>query len=305
MANNGFAALAHVISRYGMLTFPPEVEMYHMDAHGTATRITQNIAAAAPTHQVVIRQRPGLVEIWTTRPITRMFRIVVVNYRVRPYDRSVIGYIRFELGMGTFRVSDYVMSLSTGVLPTIFQEDTVYIIGIRYEAQFNIEISLTDSENIVYLEQVVVTPTRMYAVNHRLNMRGSSTAYHRGLNARHPAFLPQTPLRAIVPLSAATPALVANQEDDGGNIIAIQNQAANLEMDPNDEHEEIGNVSVASSVPHRCTICCERTADHRFNPCSHAVCMACAQRIIQEDSTFNRCPFCRTFINSVTYDPAI
>lgn len=306
MATNGFESLGSTISRYGAITFPDTVEMFHIDANGTATRVAQNIVTMSRTHPVVIRHRPHMVEIWTSQPIERAFRIVVINYRVRPYDRSVIGYIRFERMLGVIRVSDYAMSLAAGELPAIFREDTVYILGVRLEQQTRAEVAITDAENITYLEELIFDQTRLYAANHRINMRQSGSHYHQALRQNHPAFLPQNPLRAIVPLSAATPALLTSRDEDNDNTVAIRRQAAYIEeMGRNEESDEIGNVSMASSVPHRCMICFTRTADHRMNPCNHVMCMACSHRIMEEDSAFNRCPFCRMVITNVVYDATV
>lgn len=80
------------------------------------------------------------------------------------------------------------MLLAAGELPTIFREDTVYILGLRFEQQTRAEVAITDAENITYLEEIIFDQTRVYAENHRINMRQGGPHYHQALRQNHPAF---------------------------------------------------------------------------------------------------------------------
>lgn len=72
------------------------------------------------------------VRILAGRPMTRTFRILLLDWAEFPRGRAILGYLSYSVVGGVMEASDYRMSLARGHMPEIFREDTVLMLGIRF-----------------------------------------------------------------------------------------------------------------------------------------------------------------------------
>lgn len=91
-------------------------------------------------------------------PLERSFRILLLDWDQIPRSRAIIGYLLYERMLGVLNVSDYRMSLAQGVIPDIFRDDTVYILGMRFEGYrcpIHITSTITDTNGVSYRDNII------------------------------------------------------------------------------------------------------------------------------------------------------
>lgn len=151
-------SLAFDIQQHITLEFPTNIPTYHVDAQTNGSLITQTRTSMAPTHNVTIRHTPNSVQLWTTVPLARPCRILLVDYSDYVPARACIGYLYFI--RDTVHVSDYRLSLARGHIPELVHPDLVYVVGFRFPrcmpSDFNIRIHMTANARTVTEEITLV-----------------------------------------------------------------------------------------------------------------------------------------------------
>lgn len=160
---NQLPSFAHPVSEYVRLELPLQTQLFVVNEHLDATVASRHTSISG-SHRLAIhqfidnRERVYRIQIFTEMPLESRFRILLLDWDTIPRNRAIMGYLLYERMAGVLQVSDYRMSLAQGVIPNIFRNDTVYMLGIRFEGMRSpvpITSSITDSSGISYSDMII------------------------------------------------------------------------------------------------------------------------------------------------------
>lgn len=136
--------LAKRMTRHAAIMFPLGLRTFHISAQCVGTEITidPGVFRTDSDPIVVHHSREGL-QLWARTPTPRKVRVVVIDYREFPRQRTIMGSIWFGTIPGDIEVSDFSMSIAMGIFPDVMKENTVYVLGVRFAKGPNQVIPLT------------------------------------------------------------------------------------------------------------------------------------------------------------------
>lgn len=144
--------LAERLERYVTIVFPTGTRTFHLTDRCIATEISHDPQAfRSDTEPIMVYHSPEFLQLWARTPIPQRIRIVIVDYREVPRERTILGHIWFGTVPGDVEVSDYRVPLGAGIFPDIMRNGTVYILGVRFPNGNNqtipLEIKMYDDIN--------------------------------------------------------------------------------------------------------------------------------------------------------------
>lgn len=142
--NAPMASLSKQLDRFAGIEFPTGLRTFHLTEQCIGTEVTSDPAIfRSETDPIVINHSKKQLQIWAKLPLERAIRVVLVDYRERPKDRKIIGFIWFGVVPADVQVSDFVISIHAATFPDTLKNATVYILGMRAPVETRNRIPLT------------------------------------------------------------------------------------------------------------------------------------------------------------------
>lgn len=160
---NEIPSLSRPVSEYVRLELPSNTQLFIVNENLEAT-VAGRHTCVSRTHRLAIHQfianndRVHRIQIFTSLPLEQRFRVLLLDWDIIPRARAIMGYLMYEKMAGVVQVSDFRMSLANGIIPNILRDDTIYMLGIRYEGikkPVKITSSITDSSGIKYHDSIL------------------------------------------------------------------------------------------------------------------------------------------------------
>lgn len=158
---NQIPSLSHSVSEYVRLELPSNTKLFIVNENLEAT-VADRHTCVSKTHRLAIHQfianNVHRIQIFTSLPLEQRFRVLLLDWDIHPRARAVMGYLMYEKMAGVLQVSDFRMSLANGIIPNILRDDTIYMLGIRFEGikkPVKITSSITDSSGITYQDSIL------------------------------------------------------------------------------------------------------------------------------------------------------
>lgn len=167
---NRLPSLTNAVAEYVRLEMPAETQLFIVDENLEAI-VASRQTSVSGTHRLAIHQivsnndQVHRIQIFASLPLEKRFRILLLDWDQLPRNRAIMGYLLYERMAGILLVSDFRMSLARGEIPRIFRDDTVYMLGIRFEGiQKPVQITslMTDSAGILYRDAIVTKRVGLY-----------------------------------------------------------------------------------------------------------------------------------------------
>lgn len=160
---NEIPSLSRSVSEYVRLELPSDTQLFIVNENLEAT-VADRHTCVSGTHRLAIHQlivnngRVHRIQIFTSLPLEHRFRVLLLDWDIVPRSRAIMGYLMYERMAGVVQVSDFRMSIANGIIPNILREDTVYMLGIRFEGikkLVKITSTMTDSSGIKYHDSIL------------------------------------------------------------------------------------------------------------------------------------------------------
>lgn len=135
--------LAQPMGHHAVILFPPGLKTFHISMQCVGTEIIQPRIFRSPVDPIVIHHSQQSLQLWANTPTPRRVRIVLVDYRIHPRQRTIFGHLWFGTLPGDMEVSDFSLSLAAGIFPEILKDGTIYVLGVRFGDGPNQTIPLT------------------------------------------------------------------------------------------------------------------------------------------------------------------
>lgn len=145
------------------LELPSNTQLFIVNDNLEAT-VAGRHTCVSGTYRLAIHQfisnndRVHRIQIFTSLPLEHRFRVLLLDWDIIPRARAIMGYLMYERMAGVVQVSDFRMSLANGIIPNILREDTVYMLGIRFDGikkPVKITSIITDSSGIKYHDSIL------------------------------------------------------------------------------------------------------------------------------------------------------